>query len=61
MIFALIGYWIIGMGVGTVLAFPLGMNGLGIWLGLASGLGAVAMLLLIRWTMRERLGLVSSS
>ncbi len=61
MIFALIGYWIIGVGVGTVLAFPLGMNGLGIWLGLASGLGAVALLLLIRWAMRERLGLVSSS
>ena len=61
MIFALIGYWIIGVGVGTVLAFPLGMKGLGIWLGLASGLGAVALLLLIRWTMRERLGLVSSS
>lgn len=61
MIFALIGYWIIGVGVGTLLAFPLGMEGLGIWLGLASGLGVVAVLLLARWTMRYRLGLVGSS
>ena len=58
MIFALIGYWVIGIGVGTLLAFPLRMEGVGIWLGLASGLGAVALLLLLRWTMRNRLGLV---
>lgn len=57
MIFALIGYWIIGLGVGTLLAFPLGLQGVGIWLGLASGLGTVAFLLFLRWTMRERLGL----
>ena len=58
MIFALVGYWVVGIGVGTLLAFPLGMAGVGIWLGLASGLGAVALLLIARWTMRERLGLV---
>jgi MATE family multidrug resistance protein len=61
MIFALIGYWIIGVGVGAILAFPLGMKGLGIWFGLASGLGVVAVLLLIRWAMRGRLRLVGSS
>jgi MATE family multidrug resistance protein len=59
MIFALVGYWVIGIGVGVILAFPLGLKGLGIWLGLASGLGVVALLLLVRWTMRERLGLLS--
>jgi MATE family multidrug resistance protein len=58
MIFALIGYWIVGLGVGTLLAFPLGMEGLGIWFGLASGLGAVALLLITRWSLRERLGLL---
>jgi MATE family multidrug resistance protein len=58
MIFALLGYWIVGVGVGAFLAFPMGMAGLGIWLGLASGLGVVALLLILRWTMRERLGLV---
>jgi len=58
MIYAAIGYWVIGIGVGTGLAFPLGFKGVGIWLGLASGLAAVAVLLVIRWTRRETLGLV---
>ena len=49
----------IGIGVGVVLAFPLGLQGLGIWLGLASGLGVVALLLVARWVLRERLHLVS--
>ncbi|GAY21089.1 MULTISPECIES: MATE family efflux transporter [Sphingobium] len=59
MIFALIGYWVIGIGIGIVLAFPLGLQGLGIWLGLASGLGVVALLLVARWALRERLHLLS--
>lgn len=58
MIFAMIGYWVVGIGVGTILAFPLRMAGLGIWLGLAAGLGSVAVLLVTRWSMRERLGLI---
>lgn len=58
MIFAAVGYWVIGIGVGTLLAFPLGMGGVGIWLGLASGLGVVAVLLVWRWMRRERLGLL---
>ena len=61
MIIAAIGYWVIGIGVGTLLAFPLGMGGLGIWLGLASGLGVVAVLLITRWARRGRLGLVPSA
>ncbi|MDX3899822.1 MAG: MATE family efflux transporter [Sphingobium sp.] len=59
MIFALFGYWIIGIGVGSLLAFPLGLRGVGIWLGLASGLGTVALLLVYRWSRRERLGLTA--
>ena len=58
MIFAALGYWVIGIGVGTLLAFPLGLEGVGIWLGLASGLGVVAVLLVWRWAWRERLGLM---
>jgi MATE family multidrug resistance protein len=58
MAFALVGYWIVGIGIGAFLAFPMGMAGLGIWLGLASGLGVVALLLIFRWAMRDRLGLV---
>ena len=58
MIFAALGYWVIGIGVGTLLAFPLDLEGVGIWLGLASGLGVVAVLLVWRWAWRERLGLM---
>jgi MATE family multidrug resistance protein len=33
------------------------LRGTGVWIGLAAGLAAVAGVLTIRWTMRERLGL----
>ncbi len=58
MIYAAIGYWVIGLGVGLTLAFPLRLRGVGIWFGLASGLAVVAALVLIRWIRRDRLGLV---
>jgi len=58
MIIALFGYWGIGIGVGAWLAFRVGWGGVGIWTGLATGLGIVAVLMLIRWLMRYRLGLV---
>jgi MATE family multidrug resistance protein len=35
------------------------MGGLGLWIGLATGLTVVALLLIARWMRRERLGLVS--
>jgi MATE family multidrug resistance protein len=57
LIFALVGYWGIGLGIGTWLAFGADWKGVGIWIGLASGLAAVAALMLARWVMRERLGL----
>jgi MATE family multidrug resistance protein len=57
MIFALFGYWAIGLGVGIALAFVLDWRGVGIWVGLAAGLGVVALLMLWRWTQRETLGL----
>jgi MATE family multidrug resistance protein len=58
MMFAAVGYWVIGIGIGTLLAFPLHMAGIGIWIGLASGLAAVAILMITRWSRREKLGLV---
>ncbi len=58
MIFAGIGYWVIGLGVGAGLAFWMGWEGVGIWVGLATGLAVVSALMLTRWMMRERLGLV---
>jgi multidrug resistance protein, MATE family len=59
MVYAAIGYWIVGIGIGAVLAFPLKMQGLGIWIGLASGLAVVAVLMIWRWSRREVLGLSS--
>jgi MATE family multidrug resistance protein len=58
MIFALVGYWGFGMPLSLLLAFKLGFGGQGIWIGLAAGLLAVAIVMVWRWTMRERLGLV---
>lgn len=57
MIFAGIGYWGVGIGVGSYLAFGAGLAGDGIWIGLAVGLGIVGALMLVRWNMREKLGL----
>jgi MATE family multidrug resistance protein len=57
LLFALVGYWVVGLGVGAWLAFAQDWKGVGIWVGLASGLAAVAALMLVRWVMRDRLGL----
>jgi MATE family multidrug resistance protein len=57
MLFAAAGYWGIGFPLSVLLAFPLDMEGVGIWIGLAAGLGIVAVLMTARWSMRERLGL----
>ena len=59
LLFALVGYWVVGLGIGSWLAFGADWKGVGIWIGLASGLACVAALMLARWTMRDRLGLVS--
>ena len=58
MIYAAVGYWAIGLTTGVALAFGAGWDGVGIWTGLATGLGIVAMLMLMRWLRRERLGLL---
>jgi MATE family multidrug resistance protein len=57
LLFALFGYWVVGLGIGAWLAFAADWKGLGIWVGLASGLAAVAALMLGRWLLRERIGL----
>jgi MATE family multidrug resistance protein len=57
LLFALFGYWVVGLGIGSWLAFAADWKGIGIWVGLASGLAAVAALMLVRWVLRERIGL----
>jgi MATE family multidrug resistance protein len=58
MLFALIGYWAIGLPLGAWLAFSMGLGGIGIWIGLATGLAIVAALMIRRWLYREALGLL---
>jgi len=52
MLLALVGYWIVGLGTSVVLAFWMGWGGLGVWVGLAAGLGTVAVLMVARWSNR---------
>jgi len=59
LISALVGYWLIGFPVAYLLGFPLGLHGVGIWLGLAAGLLATAIILVTRFALRDRLGLTS--
>jgi MATE family multidrug resistance protein len=57
MVMATISYWVIGLPVSYVLAFPLGMGGVGLWLGLVVGLAVAAVLLLWRfWGRSVRIG-----
>ena len=41
-----------------VLAFWLELGGAGIWIGLATGLAVVAILMMLRWLRRESLSLM---
>jgi MATE family multidrug resistance protein len=48
MLFAAFGYWGVGFAGGWLLAFPLGFGPVGLWWGLALGLGVVSVLLTAR-------------
>ena len=49
MIIASVSYWLIGIPVSYVLAFPLGYGGEGLWFGLVVGLAVAAVLLMLRF------------
>lgn len=51
---AIAGYWAIGFAASVVLAFPLGLGGRGVWIGLAVGLAIVAFAVNWRFHRRER-------
>jgi MATE family multidrug resistance protein len=48
MLIAAVGYWLVGVPLSVLLGFPLGLEGVGIWLGLAAGLAAAALMLFAR-------------
>lgn len=49
MVIALVGYWVIGIGAAVLLAFELGLGGIGVWSGLALGLAVVWAALVLRF------------
>jgi MATE family multidrug resistance protein len=53
MVIGLVGFWLLGLPISLVLAFPLGLGPAGLWWGLAAGLAAASILLL--WRVRRRL------
>lgn len=61
MFLAIIGYWAVGLPTAYVLGFVVNWRGTGIWLGLAAGLAFVAVVLVIRFALRERLGLLEKA
>jgi MATE family multidrug resistance protein len=58
MLLAITGYWLVGLPIAYVLGFMLDWRGIGIWTGLAAGLAFVAVVLVTRFALRERIGLV---
>lgn len=49
MFLVLIAYWIIGLPLAWLMAFPFGLGGVGIWVGFMLGLGAAAIMLALRF------------
>ena len=49
MLLQIFGYWAIGFVIAIMLAFSFGLGPIGVWWGLAAGLGVVSALLLWRW------------
>jgi multidrug resistance protein, MATE family len=47
-----VAYWMIGLPLGYLLAFPLGWGALGIWIGLCVGLMIIGPVLLLTWHRR---------
>ncbi len=54
MVFAGVGYWVLGFGSALGLGFGLGLGGIGIWIGLLVGLAVAAALLIARFVLLHR-------
>jgi MATE family multidrug resistance protein len=49
MVVAAVSYWLVGIPISYWLAFPLGLEGVGLWLGMVVGLSVAAIALMIRF------------
>ena len=58
LVIGLVGYWAIGFPVAYLLGFHTALRGVGIWLGLATGLIVVAAVVIARFSLREKFGLL---
>ena len=58
---AIFSYWVPGFGLAAGLGLATQLEGVGVWIGLATGLVFAAGLLTWRWSRREKLGLVQRS
>lgn len=58
LLYALFGYWVVGISLSLGLGFLAGWGGVGVWVGLAGGLASVALLANYRFAHREKLALV---
>jgi len=56
---AIFSYWVPGIGTAVGLGFFTPLEGMGVWIGLATGLFFAAALLIWRWSRRETLGLTA--
>ena len=54
MALALVGYWLVGLPSAGLLGFGVGLGGVGVWLGLAAGLGFAAVVLPLRFARLTR-------
>jgi multidrug resistance protein, MATE family len=48
MVYAAVSYWVVGVPTSYVLGFTWGLGGVGVWLGLATGLALAAVLMMAR-------------
>ncbi|PWR20584.1 MATE family efflux transporter [Zavarzinia compransoris] len=55
MLYAVLCYWLIGVGLSWLLAFPLGLGGIGVWWSFVVAIGAFALLLVHRFARRRHL------
>ena len=56
---AIFAYWVPGFGIAVALGFFSPLGGVGVWIGLATGLASAAVLLLWRWHRRDALRLTA--
>ena len=54
MLLTLVSYWIVGMPLGLLLAFGLGVGAKGLWYGMVAGLAAASVLMSARFARRSR-------